>query len=177
MEDITYREHLMFDKKNSRVPENFVLDLDGVFTDGKFYYNVDGKYMKAFSVDDHDCLSILNKFMKIQVVTADSKGFQIARKRVQEDMNIDLELVSATERSLWLANKYDLQKTIYMGDGVLDYLVFDKVFYSIAPANALRTTRKRASFVTENSGGDRAVAEACLHILKKFFPTQNHILS
>jgi 3-deoxy-D-manno-octulosonate 8-phosphate phosphatase (KDO 8-P phosphatase) len=75
-----------------------------------------------------------------------------------------------------LAKKYNLQKTIYMGDGVLDYLVFEKVFYSIAPVNALSTTKKRASFVTENSGGNRAVAEACLHILKKFFPDQNHNL-
>ena len=176
MEDITYREHSMFNKKYSRVPENFVLDLDGVFTDGKFYYNVDGKYMKVFGVDDHDCLNTLKKFMKIQVVTADSRGFKIAKKRIHEDMKIDIELISATERALWLAERYDLQKTIYMGDGVLDYLVFDKVFYSIAPANALRTTRKRASFVTENSGGNRAVAEACMHILKKFFPTQNHLL-
>ncbi len=176
MEDITYREHLMFKKKYSQVPENFVLDLDGVFTDGKFYYNQDGKYMKVFGADDHDCLNILKKFMKIQVVTADSKGFQIAKKRIQDDMNIDIELVTATERAFWLAEKYNLQKTIYMGDGVLDYLVFEKVFYSIAPANALRSTRKKASFVTENSGGNRAVAEACVHILKKFFPAQNHVL-
>jgi len=166
----------MFKKKYIQVPENFVLDLDGVFTDGKFYYNQDGKYMKVFSADDHDCLNILKKFMKIQVVTADSQGLQIAKKRIQDDMNIDIELVTATERASWLAEKYNLQKTIYMGDGVLDYLVFEKVFYSIAPANALRSTRKKASFVTENSGGNRAVAEACVHILKKFFPDQNHVL-
>jgi len=176
MEDITYREHSMFKKKSGQAPENFVLDLDGVFTDGKFYYNQDGKYMKAFSADDHDCLNVLKKFMKIQVVTADSKGFQIAKKRIQEDMNINIELVPATERAFWLAKEYNLQKTIYMGDGVLDYLVFEKVFYSIAPANALSSTKKRASFVTENSGGNRAVAEACVHILKKFFPAENHIL-
>jgi len=166
----------MFKKKYNQVPENFVLDLDGVFTDGKIYYNQDGKYMKVFGADDHDCLNILKKLMKIQVVTADSKGFQIAKKRIQDDMNIDIKLVTATERASWLAEKYNLQKTIYMGDGVLDYLVFEKVFYSIAPANALRSTRKKASFVTENSGGNRAVAEACLHILKKFFPAQKYVL-
>lgn len=166
----------MFKKKSKKIPENFVLDLDGVFTDGKFYYNQDGKYMKAFSADDHDCLNVLKKHMNVLVVTADSKGFKIAKKRIQEDMDIDIKLVSATERALWLAEKFNLQKTIYMGDGVLDHLVFEKVFYSIAPANALSTTKKRASFVTENSGGDRAVAEACLHILKKFFSAQDHNL-
>lgn len=176
MGDIIYRERLMFKKKSKKIPENFVLDLDGVFTDGKFYYNQDGKYMKAFSADDHDCLNVLKQYMNVLVVTADSKGFKIAKKRIQEDMDIDIQLVSATERALWLAGKFNLQKTIYMGDGVLDHLVFKKVFYSIAPANALSTTKKRASFVTENSGGNRAVAEACLHILKKFFSAKDHNL-
>jgi 3-deoxy-D-manno-octulosonate 8-phosphate phosphatase (KDO 8-P phosphatase) len=176
MGDIIYRERLVIKRKFMPVPENFVLDLDGVFTDGKFYYNQDGKYMKVFGADDHECLNVLKKFMNIHVVTADSKGFNIAKKRIQEDMDIDIELVSAPERVPWLAEKYDLLKTIYMGDGVLDYLVFEKVFYSIAPANALSTTKKRASFVTKNSGGNRAVAEACMHILKRFFPAQNHNL-
>ena len=166
----------MFKNKSIQPPENFVLDLDGVFTDGKFYYNQDGKYMKVFGADDHDCLNVLKQFMKIHVVTADSKGFKIAKKRIQEDMDLRIDLVSAPERVLWLAGKYNLEKTIYMGDGVLDYLVFRKVFYSIAPANALNSTKKRASFVTENRGGNRAVAEACIHILKKFFPAQNHNL-
>lgn len=176
MEDIICRERLMFKNKSIQPPENFVLDLDGVFTDGKFYYNQDGKYMKVFGADDHDCLNVLKQFMKIHVVTADSKGFKIAKKRIQEDMDLRIDLVSAPERVLWLAGKYNLEKTIYMGDGVLDYLVFRKVFYSIAPANALNSTKKRASFVTENPGGNRAVAEACIHILKKFFPAQNHNL-
>jgi 3-deoxy-D-manno-octulosonate 8-phosphate phosphatase (KDO 8-P phosphatase) len=166
----------MFNNRSMQTPENFILDLDGVFTDGKFYYNQEGKYMKVFGADDHDCLNVLKQFMKIHVVTADSKGFKIAKKRIQEDMELNIDLVSAAERVHWLAKKYNLQKTIYMGDGVLDYLVFEKVFYSIAPVNALSTTKKRASFVTENSGGNRAVAEACLHILKKFFPDQNHNL-
>ena len=176
MGDTICRERLMFKNKDIQPPENFVLDMDGVFTDGKFYYNQDGKYMKVFGADDHDCLNVLKQFMKIHVVTADSKGFKIAKKRIQEDMDLKIDLVSAPERVLWLTEKYNLEKTIYMGDGVLDYLVFKKVFYSIAPANALKTTKKRASFVTENSGGNRAVAEACIHILKKFFPAQNHNL-
>jgi 3-deoxy-D-manno-octulosonate 8-phosphate phosphatase (KDO 8-P phosphatase) len=54
-------------------------------------------------------------------------------------------------------------------NGILDYLVFSKVMYSIAPANALRSTKIKANYVTENSGGERAVAEACIHILGKFF--------
>ena len=166
----------MIRKMNRIVPEFFVLDLDGVFTDGKFYYSQDGKYMKVFGADDHDCLNIVKQFMKIHVVTADSKGFEISKKRINEDMGLDIDLVDAANRVEWLAKNFDLSKTIYMGDGVFDYLVFHKVFYSIAPANALSSTKNKASFVTKNAGGERAVAEACMHILNKFYPSQNHNL-
>ena len=33
--------------------------------------------------------------------------------------------------------------------------------------------KKYANYVTKRSGGDRAVAEACLHVLKKFFKPFN----
>ena len=164
----------MFKKLQRIVPLNFILDLDGVLTDGKFYYSQDGKYMKVFGADDHDCINVLKEFIKIHVVTADSKGYEISKKRISEDMALDIDLVSAKDRVEWMTKRFDLDKTIYMGDGVLDYLVFKEVFYSIAPANALGSTKNKASFVTKNSGGDRAVAEACIHILNKFFDFPNH---
>jgi 3-deoxy-D-manno-octulosonate 8-phosphate phosphatase (KDO 8-P phosphatase) len=159
----------MFKKKSSFFPTNFVLDLDGVFTDGKFYYTNEGKYMKVFGADDHDCLTALSNLLMINVVTADSKGFNISQKRIQQDMGFQIDLVSAADRASWISDRFDINKTIYMGDGILDYLVFNKVFYSIAPANALDVTKKEADFVTKNGGGERAVAEACLHIVNKFF--------
>ena len=56
-----------------------------------------------------------------------------------------------------------------MGDGIFDHFVFQKIGYSIAPGNANSLAKKYANFVTTCNGGDRAVAEACLHILEKFF--------
>ena len=63
----------------------------------------------------------------------------------------------------------DAATAIYMGDGIFDSYVFPAVGYGIAPSNAFHTTRVRADYVTTATGGDRAVAEACLHILEKFF--------
>ena len=68
-----------------------------------------------------------------------------------------------------MKKKYKLSETIYMGDGIFDYFVMKQVKYSIAPNNADQLCKKYANFVTKRSGGDRAVAEACVHILKKFF--------
>ena len=49
--------------------KNLVIDVDGVMTDGKFYYSLEGKILKAFGADDHDALSILKKFINIIFVT------------------------------------------------------------------------------------------------------------
>jgi len=167
----------MLKRNQIRNPENFILDLDGVLTDGKFYYSQDGKFLKAFGADDHDCLNFLKQYLHIEVVTADTRGFEISKKRVADDMGLEINLVSAFHRPEWIINKFDPGKTIYMGDGVLDHLVFRRVLYSIAPANAMNFTKKQADYVTEKVGGDRAVAEACLHILKNFFVDIKHEFS
>ena len=84
-------------------------------------------------------------------------------------MHFKLDLVSTVKRLDWIKKKYPLNKVIYMGDGILDYLVMDKVFYSISPANGHKFAKKSANYITKCSGGDRAVAEASLYIMKKFF--------
>ena len=50
-----------------------------------------------------------------------------------------------------------------------DHYVMREVGYSIATGNADANAKKYASYICDRSGGDRAVAEAALHILEKFF--------
>lgn len=156
--------------KHSRKLEFFILDLDGVFTDGKFHYSKDGKIFKVFGADDHEALKMLQDVLEIHVVTADSRGFEISSKRIKGDMKLPLHLVSSRERPDWISERFPKDLTAYMGDGILDPHVFREVAYSIAPANSLRQTKRAADFVTKAIGGERAVAEACLHLLAKFFP-------
>ncbi|GHU04106.1 hydrolase [Alphaproteobacteria bacterium] len=150
-------------------PEVFILDVDGVMTDGTFFYSAEGKVFKMFGADDHDVLSLLAGHLDIRFVTGDRRGFGISRKRIEEDMKMPLDLVSTSRRTEWIAERYPLDRVIYMGDGVFDVLVFEKVGYSIAAANALPQTASAADFVTSRAGGDRAVAEAGFHILSAFF--------
>ena len=147
----------------------FILDVDGVMTTGHFIYSEAGKQMKIFGPDDNDGLSLLNPFIKIRFVSGDSRGFSISEKRIKEDMKYELDLVSTTKRIDWIKQHYNPNEVIYMGDGIFDHYVMKEVGYSIAPANSDKIAKEYANFVTERSGGDRAVAEACLHIMNKFF--------
>jgi 3-deoxy-D-manno-octulosonate 8-phosphate phosphatase (KDO 8-P phosphatase) len=147
----------------------FILDVDGVMTTGHFLYSENGKQMKIFGPDDNDGLGLLNPHMEIRFVTGDRKGFAISNKRIKEDMKFDLDLVSTIKRIEWIKERYNPKEVIYMGDGIFDHYVMKEVGYSIAPANSDIIAKAHANYVTERSGGDRAVAEACLHIMQKFF--------
>ncbi len=84
-------------------------------------------------------------------------------------MGFPISLVSTFQRADWIASKFNMSETIYMGDGIYDVLVFEKVAYSIAPQNALENTKKYANHITKSKGGEGAVAEAVIHIYYKLF--------
>ena len=156
--------------KNYKIfPKFFILDVDGVLTNGQFIYTSKGKVMKVFGPDDHDALNLLKDKLEIRFITGDVKGFGISKKRIVDDMNFPLDIVSTHQRINWIKKRYDVKSLIYMGDGIFDNIVMKNVYYSIAPNNASLLAKDYADYVTNTSGGDRAVAEACIHILNKFF--------
>ena len=150
-------------------PKVFLLDVDGVLTNGEFIYSNKGKMLKIFGPDDHDALTLLLPYIEIRFITGDKKGFSISHKRIVEDMNFRLDLVSTIKRIDWIKEIYKSDEVIYMGDGIFDHYVMKEIGYSIAPSNADINAKNHANFITKRSGGDRAVAEACLHILETFF--------
>ena len=148
---------------------HFVFDVDGVFTTGQFLYTVDGKFAKVFGAHDNDGIKLIKPFLEVRAISADKRGFPITKKRVEDDMHLALHLVSEGDRLTWLKEHFDLSTCVYMGDGIFDARIFPHVAYSIAPANAFYLAKKAASYVTEARSGEGAVAEACCHVIEKFF--------
>ena len=151
------------------IPKNFLLDVDGVMTSGKFIYSTKGKVYKEFGPDDSDALNVLKNFINIQFITSDKKGFKISEKRISVDMGYKLNLVPTFKRLAWAKKKLDLNKTIFMGDGIFDFLLMKNTFFSICPKNSSNLCKRFANYQTKSECGNRAVAEACIYILKKFF--------
>ncbi len=147
-----------------------VFDVDGVFTTGPFLYTIEGKFAKIFGPHDNDGIKMICDKINIQAISADRRGFEITKKRIQDDMKIPLTLVDEKERLNWFKKNFkSLKEVIYMGDGIHDAEIFNYVGYGIAPNNAFYIAKNKASYVTNAKSGEGAVAEACLHILDKFF--------
>ncbi|MAH97723.1 MAG: phosphatase [Euryarchaeota archaeon] len=150
--------------KNNKL--KFVLDVDGVFTDGKFLYSKKGKIFKTFGPHDSDAVKIIRNYYDTSLITADKNGFEISKKRAI-DMGLKIALVSEEERFNYF-KKIGFNKCIFMGDGHYDADIIKRVFYGICPDNALNSCKKNADFITKNKGGEGAVYEAVIHLIKKF---------
>ena len=148
---------------------NLILDVDGVFTDGKFYYSQDGKIMKVFGDADSDSLSVLKSFLNIRMITGDKRGFNISKKRIVDHLKFSLSLVKEQERYSFLNKKYGIKNIIYMGDGIYDAKIIKNCLYGIVPQNGRIEAKKASNFVTNSKSGEGAVLDACIKILKHFF--------
>jgi 3-deoxy-D-manno-octulosonate 8-phosphate phosphatase (KDO 8-P phosphatase) len=142
-----------------------VFDVDGVMTDGRFAYSTEGKIFKTFGPDDADALKVLKAEVDIAFVSADARGFPITQKRIGEDMGHEVALIGQKERLDWIAARAPLQHAAYMGDSFTDIPVLDAVGTGITTSDALPGVQRAASYVTQRSGSDRAVAEACFFLL------------
>jgi 3-deoxy-D-manno-octulosonate 8-phosphate phosphatase (KDO 8-P phosphatase) len=155
-----------------------VLDVDGVLTDSTFYSSKEGKLLKRFGADDHDVLKEISKYIdSVNFITADHRGFEISRKRIEDEMKFSLSLVSnkPEERWQWIKDEFPNKKIIFIGDGIYDYYALEKADYSACPADSLDHVKNVADFVGKRTGANRFVAEACLHIMDVYLGVPREI--
>ncbi|PIU17794.1 MAG: hypothetical protein COT18_12145 [Elusimicrobia bacterium CG08_land_8_20_14_0_20_59_10] len=151
----------------------FLMDVDGVLTDGKMYY-LPGRgkglvEVKAFHSLDGIGLRLLNQFgIATGVITGrESPGTEERAKGL--GMSYAYQgFLSKLEplRRILEATGLKPENLAYMGDDLTDIPVLKKAGLACAPANALPEVKKVAQFITTKDGGAGAVREACDLILK-----------
>lgn len=138
---------------------NIVTDVDGVLTDGKFYYSTRGKVAKIFGPHDSDGIKILKKIgIDLHAITADRRGFDISAKRLS-DLGLPLTLVKETDRLEWLQKRYDPSSTLFVGDGIFDAKVMRYGFLGACPADATKMAKTHAAIILNTKGGAGVMLE------------------
>lgn len=144
------------------------LDVDGVLTDGRLYFDQKGNELKAFYTRDGLGLKTLQRFdIAIAIITgresrivadrASQLGIEFVYQGRDDKLNALAELVSESGISE--------QQICYAGDDWIDIPVLMRVGFSVAPADAAPAVRQRVHWVTQASGGNGAVREICDFIL------------
>lgn len=149
--------------------KNFICDVDGCLTDGKIYWEAQGRKMfKAFGCHDADGLRLLRRLapdLNILFISADSNGASISSSRIGH-MGYKFSLVSEHDRFEFVQG-FNFAETVFMGDGYWDAPVLRSAYLGIAPAQARPEARRAANYVTANCGGEGAVMDACMIILNE----------
>lgn len=162
-------------KKNNKASKIklFLMDVDGVLTDGKMYFFQDnyGKTheIKAFNAQDGIGLMLLNKFsIKTGIITGREAAGAQERARMLSMSYAYQGFLSkiAPLEEIASAEKLDMENIAYMGDDLTDIPVLKRVGLACCPANSVDEVKKVCDFVTSRKGGDGAVREVCDLILE-----------
>lgn len=144
------------------------LDVDGVLTDGRLYFDEQGNEMKAFCTRDGLGLKTLQRF-DIALAFITGRSSRIVTDRARE-LGIDLVYQGRNDKlnaltELMSETGVSEQGICYAGDDWIDLPVLERVGLSVAPADAAPLVRQRVHWVTQAGGGHGAVREICDLIL------------
>lgn len=147
-----------------------LLDVDGVLTDGRIYYDARGEEIKTFNSKDGLGLHLLmTAGIQVGIITARQSN---ALRHRCEDLGIDLLFENIKDKAsvldqVTIRSGIGMQETAFVGDDLLDLPLFGKVRVAIAVADAHPVVREKADMVTTANGGAGAVREVCDAILKE----------
>ena len=152
-------------------PNNIKLaafDVDGVFTDGKFFLSDDGIESKMFCTQDGYGIKQL-LIANIHVLILSGRNSVSVERRMAE---LGVKYVFqgckdkvSTFNSVISELKVDIKDTVYTGDDIPDINLLKHSGYSIAVANAVPKVKEICNIVTISKGGQGAVREICEYIL------------
>ena len=143
-------------------------DIDGVFTDGRFYLSDDGVESKAFNTQDgFGVRQLLNAGIDVAVISGRQSG---AVERRMAELGVTHVIQGCKDKVAALgeivtAIGITTEQCAYVGDDVPDLPLLNTVGYSIAVANAVLDVRQQCDYTTSAGGGHGAVREVCELIL------------
>ena len=139
-------------------------DVDGVFTDGRFYLSDDGIESKAFNTQDgFGVRRLIDAGFEVAVISGRASA---ATARRMTELGIRHVILGAGDKvsafdELTAGLGIDAAECAYAGDDIPDLPLLEKVGYSIAVANAVERVRDFCDYTTMAAGGYGAVREIC----------------
>ena len=147
-----------------------LLDVDGVLTDGRIFYNDHGVESKTFDVKDGHGLKLLQRAgLRVGIITGRSS--EVVKVRAAE-LGIDILFQGVRDKlepyRRVLAD-YELQdsEVAYVGDDLVDLPILQRVGFAVTVADAVEEVKPTVHYVCRRPGGRGAVREVCDLILKE----------
>lgn len=148
----------------------FVLDVDGVMTDGSIHYTAAGEEMKVFHAHDGLGLKLLNKLGVALAVISGRESAPLVRRL--DDLGIHHRRLKCGDKVAALGDICDeldvrFDEVAFMGDDLIDLAAMKECGYAMAPMNAVETVKAVSDWISTKEGGHGAVREACEHLAEQ----------
>ncbi len=141
-----------------------ILDVDGVLTDGRLFFDNDGTEYKCFHARDGHGIKLLRQ-TGVEVAVISGRNSNSVALRMK---NLGIEHVYQGHENKLRAFAELLEKTgctfeqvAHVGDDLLDLPVMTRVGLAIAVNDANFAVKERADWCTTLPGGQGAVREVC----------------
>jgi 3-deoxy-D-manno-octulosonate 8-phosphate phosphatase (KDO 8-P phosphatase) len=141
-----------------------VLDVDGVLTDGKLFFDEQGREYKAFHARDGHGLKLLRSTGVETAIISGRKSASVSRR--MENLGIDRVFQGVEDKLpvlqvICAQQGLSLDQVAYVGDDLLDLAVMRRVGLGVAVADAHFSLLAVAHWQTGQAGGQGAVREVC----------------
>ena len=152
----------------------FILDVDGVLTNGKILVTSKGKMLREMNTKDGFIIKYaLDKGFKIFII---SGGTNKGVKERLKDLGIkEIFLGEYTKKDTYekLIKKYNLKKNeiVYMGDDIPDIPVMKKIGVPCCPNDAVPDVKQISIYISKKNGGQgcvRDIIEQTLRVQNKW---------
>jgi 3-deoxy-D-manno-octulosonate 8-phosphate phosphatase (KDO 8-P phosphatase) len=140
----------------------FVLDVDGVLTDGKIILNDDGVESKNFNVRDGMAIAIaIRKGYEFAIISGryskvvERRAAELGIREVFQNAGDKLKVFHT------VLAKFELhaEEAAFMGDDINDLPILRECGFSSSPSDADEHVVEEVRFVSSKAGGEGAVRE------------------
>ena len=147
----------------------FLVDVDGVLTDGGIVYDGNGVETKRFHVRDGHGIKMMQR-AGIEVGVITGRTSEVVRIRAEE-LGISVvrqgvyDKVSAW-REILQEKRLSPEESAYVGDDIVDVPLLRQVGFAAAVTDAEEYVLSEADFISSRRGGHGAVREIIEFVLK-----------
>jgi 3-deoxy-D-manno-octulosonate 8-phosphate phosphatase (KDO 8-P phosphatase) len=147
---------------NLKLIRAVALDVDGVLTDGGFWWGPGGEEWKRFCFADIMGVSLARRAgLTFALISGEASPLvdRYAARMQIEHVTKGCRDKAAALREFAASARIELKQIAYMGDDVNDLPAMKIAGFSAAPANAVADVLAYVDFIARNQGGNGAVRE------------------
>ncbi|TRX76241.1 KdsC family phosphatase [Pseudomonas mangiferae] len=146
-----------------------IFDVDGVLTDGRLYFLVDGSEFKTFNtLDGHGIKMLIASGVDTAIISGrqtpvvERRARNLGIRHLYQGREDKMAVLDELRGQLGL----ELHQVAYLGDDLPDLPVIRRVGLGMAVASADAFVREHAHGVTRARGGEGAAREFCELIMR-----------